>query len=360
MTKLSICIPLETGAGDHAPLIDALLADPKANIEIVLAGPQAAVEKTDGRIKVVVTDASLSRQSLWHTAITAASGDWVTLVNPGDMIEPDLVQMVDYLERTSPHIDALAWTVLQIDRDAEPGKATSIAIPTRYHIDHFDKTAMLKAFFYWKGSLNVPKVPFGIHHAAIRRSVVDAILSVPAPQSWSTMVPQYEWAAKTLIFAEELAFCSRPLSVVNTSAYVAPSVFLQPSDFPFHAGLGLAGAVAEVQFHVLRELGTEWGGGGEDFVRACSIDCLLERDFESFRQKGNGYFAALQQFENGRLAAQFRPQFAERNPDQRRGLYDKALLIDRFVGGAQTAPEFYNVVKWMMPSVHVICDGMTQ
>lgn len=360
MTKLSICIPLETGSLDPAPLIETLLADLKANIEIVLAGPKAATEKSDNRIRTVATDASLSRQSLWRAAVAAATGDWVTLVNPGDMIEPDLAQMVDYLERTSPHIDALGWTALQIDRTAEPGKTSSVAIPTRYHIDHFDKTTMLKAFFYWKGSLNAPKVPFGVHHAAIRRSVVDAILSVPAPQSWSTQVPQYEWTAKTLIFAEELAFCSRPLSVVNASAYVPPAVSVQSADFPFHAGLGLTGAIAEVQFHVLRELGNEWGGGDEDFVRACAIDCLLERDFESFRKKGNGYFAALQQFENGRLAAQFRPQFAEHSLDMRRGLHEKALLIDRFVGGAQTAPEFYNVVKWMMPSVHFICDGMTQ
>lgn len=360
MTRLSICIPLEAGIADPSLLVAALLADAKANIEIVLAGPHLPTKKTDSRIRSITTDAGLSRQTLWREAIAAATGDWVTLVNAGDMIEPDLVDMVDYLERSSPQTDALAWTVLQIDRTAEPGKAASIALPTRYHIDRFDKTAMLMAFFYWKGSLNVPKMPFGVHHAAIRRSVVDAILAVPAPQSWTTPLPQYEWAAKTLIFAEELAFCSRPLSVLNASAYVAPASFNDRTDFPFHAGLGLTGAVAEVQFHVLHELGNEWGGGSDDFVRACAIDCLMERDFDSFRRKGSGYFAALQQFADGRLAARFRPQYAESKPDQRRGLQDKALLVDRFIGGAQTAPEFYDVVKSMLPSVHIICDSAAQ
>lgn len=360
MTRLSICIPLEVGSADPSSLVAALLSDAKANIEIVLAGPHPSVEKTDNRIRRVTTDADISRQALWREAIAAATGDWVTLVNAGDMIEPDLVDMVDYLERSSPQTDALAWTVLQIDRTAEPGKASSIALPIRYHIDRFDKTAMLMAFFYWKGSLNVPKMPFGVHHAAIRRSVVDAILAVPAPQSWSTPLPQYEWAAKTLIFAEELAFCSRPLSVLNISGYVAPTVSAVSADFPFHAGLGLTGAVAEVQFHVLRDLGNEWGGGSDDFVRACAIDCLMEQDFDSFRRKGNGYYAALQQFEDGRLAARFRPQYAEVKPDRRRGLQDKALLVDRFIGGAQTAPEFYNVVKGMMPSVHIICNSVAQ
>jgi hypothetical protein len=360
MTKLSICIPLQAGSCNPSSLIDTLLADSKANIEIVLAGPDVLTGNTDTRITTVITDANLSLQALWHKAIHAASGDWVTLVNAGDVIEPDLVQMVDYLERTSPQTDALAWTALQIDRMAEPGKTSSVAIPTRYHIDRFDKTAMLMAFFYWKGSLNVPKMPFGVYHAAIRRSVVEAIFSAPAAQDWSTPLPQYEWAAKTLIFAEELAFCSRPLSVINASTYVAPADARASETFPFHAGLGLTGAIAEVQFNVLRDLGNEWGGGTEDFVRACAIDCLLEWDFESFRRKGNGYFTALQQFENGRLAAHFRPQYGERKPDLRRGIHDKALLVDRFVGGAQTAPEFYAVLRHMMPSVHFICDGMTQ
>ncbi len=359
MTKLSICIPLETGSDDPTPLMGALLADPKADIEIVLAGPDAAAYQGDSRIKTATTDPSLSRQPLWRAAVEVATGDWVTLVNPGDMIEPALVQLVDCLERNSPQIDALAWTVLQIDRNAEPGKTSSVAIPTRAQVDRFEKTAMLKAFFYWNGSLNTPKVPFGLYHGAIRRSVIDAILLVPAPQDWSTPLPQYEWTAKTLIFAEELAFCSRPLSVANTTPYLPPAALSPSPDFPFHAGLGMTGLVAEVQFHVLRELGTEWGGGGENFVRACAIDCLMERDFESFRRKGNGYFAALQQFEGGRLAALFRPEFTERKPDLRRGLHEKALLIDRFVGGARTAPEFYDIVKWMIPSVPIICDSMT-
>ena len=61
-----------------------------------------------------------------------------------------------------------------------------------------------------------------------------------------------------------------------------------------------------MQFHVLRELDTPWSGGGEAFVRALMIDCMMETDREAYKNKGNAYFAALKEFEGGRLAPFFR------------------------------------------------------
>ena len=91
------------------------------------------------------------------------------------------------------------------------------------------------------------------------------------------------------------------------------------------------------------------------------IDCMMELTQEKFRAKGNAYFAAVQQFEEGRLAPLFQPQFAAQRPsDHRRGLHGEALLIDRFVGGARTAPEFYDVVKSILAPVGLICGGVTR
>jgi hypothetical protein len=365
MTKLSICIPVETTAQDVLPLVTLLLEKQGENFEIVIAKPAdvalpgALLELAAGGANIVIADAAagITRQHLWRHAVSAAKGDWVTLVNPGDVIESELATMVAYLETSSPGVDALAWNVLQIDRHAEPGKASSVAIPARYHIDTLDKTGMLKAFFYWENSLNVPKMPYGLYHAAIRRSLVDTLLQVPQPSDWSTPVPQYEWAAKILLFANELAFCARPMSAINIVPFVAQPPF-HPWSFPFHSGLGIAGAVAEVQFHVLRELDTPWSGGNEAFVRALTIDCMMETGREAYKNKGNAYFAALKEFEGGHLAPFFRPEFHEvRQKDQRRGLHDGALLIDRFVGGARDAREFYTMIKPILTPVGLICGG---
>ena len=362
MTKLSICIPVETAAQDALGLVTALLENRSADFEIVIAKPADVVlsnpmldlSASAPRVRIVEVEAGLDRQRLWRRAVAATTGDWVTLVNPGDMIEADLATMVAFLETASPDVDALAWNVFQIDRNAELGKTGSVAIPANYQIDTLDKTLMLKAFFYWENSLNAPKMPFGLYHAAIRRSLVDTLLAMPEPQTWSTPMPQYEWAAKVLLFATELAFCTRPLSVAGSVAFV-PTAPAYTCDFPFHSGLGLAGAVAEVQFQVLRDMETPWTGG-EAFVRAAVIDCMMEVTREKFLVKGNAYFAALQAYEGGHLAPFFRPEFHEnRMKDTRLGLHDGALLVDRFLGGARTPQEFYAVAKSILAPVSALC-----
>lgn len=365
MTKLSICIPVETATQDALPLVMQLLENSGADIEILLAKPQdillspalLAIAGNDRRLVITDADQDLSRQLLWRHAVSASTGDWVTLVDPADMIESELSTMVAFLETASPGVDALAWNAFQLDQLAEPGKAASVAIPATYQIDTLDKTRMLKAFFYWEGSLNAPKMPFGIYHAAIRRSLADTILQLPAPQDWATPLPQYEWAAKVLVFANELAFCARPLSAIAITPYVAQPP-LHPWNFPFHSGLGLTGAIAEVQFHVLRELGTPWSGGVEAFVRAAMIDCMLESDRDAYKAKGNAYFAALKAYQGGELAPLFRPEFHEtRAKDTRRGRQGGALLVDRFLGGARTPIEFYGIARQMMAPVGLICGG---
>jgi hypothetical protein len=365
MTKLSICIPVETAAQDVLALVAMLLEKQSNDFEIVIAKPadvalpKGVIELAAGGANISIADAAAgaARQHLWRQAAQAAKGDWVTLINPSDILESDLATMVAFLETTSPNVDALAWNAFQIDRHAEPGKASSIAIPANYHIETFDKTAMLKAFFYWENSLNVPKMPFGLYHAAIRRSLLDVLLQLPEPQDWSTPLPQYEWAAKVLLFANELAFCARPMSAIDIVPFAAQPP-LHPWNFPFHSGIGLAGAVAEVQFHVLRELDTPWSGGSEAFVRALMIDCMLETDREAFKTKGNAYFAALQAFEGGHLAPFFRPEYHEiRQRDERRGLHDGVLLIDRFIAGARDAREFYRTVRLMLAPIGLICGG---
>lgn len=365
MTKLSICIPVETTAQDALPLVTLVMQDRNADIEIVLARPaDVAISAAlldfaahDTRLKIVEADQGITRQLLWRSAAVAATGDWLTLVNPADMIENELCTMLAFLEAASPGVDALAWNTFQIDRTAEPGKASSIAIPSGYQIETLDKTLMLKAFFYWEDSLNSPKMPFGLYHAAVRRSLVDALLQLPEPRDWSTPMPQYEWAAKVLLFANELAFCTRPMSAASTQPFTAQPP-LRPWNFPFHSGLGLTGAVAEVQFHVLRELETAWSGGCEAFVHAAMIDCMMETEREAYKTKGNAYFAALKEFEGGHLAPFFRPEFHEvRAKDTRRGLHGGALLVDRFLGGARTPAEFYGIARQMMAPVGLICGG---
>ncbi len=364
MPILSIAIPLEAGE-DPTRAIAPLIANQDADIEIVVAimegvevpASLSSTAASDPRVRTVTVAAS-HRRALWRGALAATTGDWVSMIRPNDAIEPDLHDMLAYLTRNHPKVDALGWNAFQIDPHATPDTAGSVAIPAPYQIDSFDKTAMLKAFFHWEKSLNFPVMPFGIYHAAVRRSLLDAVMSLSTTDEWLTPVPQYEWAAKVVLFAEDLAFCKRPLSAIDAVAYqpVTPST---ERIFLFHAGLGLTGAIAEIQFHVLRELGNPWHVN-EAFVRACMIDCIMEKDRELFVAKGNAYFEAFERFNDGVFAHLFRPDFrGEQKPEQRRGLHENVLHIDRFVGGAQTAQAFFGVVRAMIAPVGMICGGVT-
>ncbi len=108
----------------------------------------------------------------------------------------------------------------------------------------------------------------------------------------------------------------------------------------------------------LRELGSPWQVG-DAFVRACMIDCILETEREAFIAKGNAYFESLQRFNGGALEHLFRQIPRPAAAGLRRGLKDNVLFVDRFLGGAQTATEFFRVARAMLAPVGLICGGVT-
>ncbi len=369
MTSLSILIPIETSFERPHSLMAALTAKPDPDLEIILA-PQtseiartldlAGLAATDRRIKLVMTYTDEPPAThLWGAALAVATGTWVTLVRPMDMIEAELIKVVRFIDQTLPDSDGFAWNALQVFPDDILGQSASMAIPTKYLLTEFDKTEMLKAFFLWEGSHNIPKMPFGLFHAACRRTLAMSVQQSinAAGRHWVTdQILRWEWAARTILMGEKFVFCARPLSVVEGRPFTTPST--QRRDFPFHGGLGLSGAIAEIQQAVFNEMGAAWLGMEENFIRGITIDCMLETDGQAFNAKCDGYFNALKQWQGGKFCGLFRPQFTgPRPPDTRRGLEGSYLMIDRHIGGAKTPQEFYNVIRHFLAPTGVICGG---
>ncbi len=368
MPKLSVCIPLDQDGADAAGLVSSLLSQDDLDIEVVLGGgpgSQAhclalqASNTNDSRLRILpAVAAGTGVQDVWSCLVAQSSGDWICLASPQDMVEPELVIMAAYLDQVSPNVDALGWNALQVEPDAPLEKRMSVAIPVKYDIALFNKDAMLKAFFFWDNSMQVPMMPFGLFHGLIRKSLATTVVDSLKASGRQSTVPRYEWAGRVLLFSNEIAFCSRPMSAISLSPFKIPSRFATRPDFPFHAGLGLTAAIAEGQFSLLQEMGAEWGGAEEAFVRACMIDCMLEPAPEKFSAKCDGYYAALKAWHGGQFAPMFKPQFIGEQPrDTRRGLHGQALMIDRFIGGARTAQEFYAVVRSFLAPVRLICGG---
>lgn len=368
MTKFSICIPVEPGHVPPVFLAREILKDPEADLEIVVAPYDDtcadatelyAMAAADARLRILPpAPQGISAAQLWIGLVRAAVGDWVTIVRPEDIIETNIAPVLTYIEKTMPTVDAYGWNALQIAADAPRHVKSAIAIPIQHHSIEIEKATMLEAFFFWVDSNNTPKMPFGLYHCAIKRSLLQSVLDTSGEMSWLTPLPQYEWAARVLLMANALGFSARPLSAVNVTPYQPVAVKSAIDGFPFNASIGLTAAIAEIQLRVLRDLGADWTGFNEDFVNACMRDCVLEHGEEAFEAKCQAYYQAIGDMQGGRLAPLFRPPYlAEPQPDRRRGLHGKTLLVDRFIGNATDAQSFFKVIHSMMTPLFVVAGG---
>ncbi|GEO83492.1 MULTISPECIES: glycosyltransferase family 2 protein [Alphaproteobacteria] len=368
MPKLSVCIPVEPGQPAPTYLVNRLLEAQEASIEVVVATggePEAAWRYlearalSDPRLRLLPpAPAGLSAANLWIGTLRAATGDWISLIEPEDMIQPELPKLLGYLEGKYPEADTLGWNAFVIARDASRSTSMAVAVPVAHSVTEIEKPRMLDAFFQWSGSQNVPRMPFGLYHGAVRRSLLDTILSSTGQLSWLTPLPRWEWAARVLIFSQGLLLSNRPLSAVNATPFQPVPMPSALEGFPFDARIGLTATIAEIQARVLHELGAHWAGFNPDFVKACMIDCMREHDEPAFERKGQAYFEAIRRMPGGvALSEQFRPQYFPQPPaDTRRGLHGQMLLVDRFIGNAATAQQFYEVVDAMLAPIFVITD----
>jgi hypothetical protein len=368
MAGLSLIIPVETHETRPETLIRALAAKPAVDLEILVvpASAEIAAHETlasladiDPRVRIVLPSSPvLSAVSLWGAGIEAAKADWISIVRPDDIFEPDALAVAEFVRGKLGTVDSIGWNALQINPGAEPGRSSSVAIPTKHDIVELNKTEMLKAFYLWEGSANVPKMPFGIYHAVISRELAETVLGSIRAAAREHALPQWEWAARTVLMGEKFAFCSRPLSIINAKPYETPVRPLVRADFPFHAGIGLTSGIAEIQFSAFAEMGALWTGSQENFVRAAMLDCMFETEPQAFNDRCNAYYRALTMWEGGAHARLFRPQFAGERPlDRRRGLHGNLLMIDRHIAGARNAQEFYDIIRNFLVPVGIICGA---
>jgi hypothetical protein len=361
MPSLSVCIaPSRSSAGELTTLLAALLSDAALDVEVIACDDAPLGDIADARLKTIPAfPPGTPQQTVWSALVTASGGDWVTLVKSDDMLEPELAIMVAFVSGANPAADALAWHTLQIDAGDPPDRRFSVGVPSQYAIINLDKTAMLKAFFMWENSLNVPRMPFGLYHGALKRALALTIVESLAASGRISPLPAAEWAARTIFLANEIAFCERPMSVIAKHAFRADPAGVPTAGFPFHAGIGESAGFAEVQNAVFSEMGAPWGPGAEEaFARAAIIDCLMETNEDAFAAKCEAYDAAFRKWNGGLHVSLFKPYYAgPQPPDIRRGLHGNMLMVDRFIGKARNAQDFYRVMRSFLAPVRLICGA---
>lgn len=360
MAKLSILIPAEDcEAAKLNRLIDMLLSNPENDLEIIVGTCEGGNTRlpSDKRLAQITLQTAAPRQEQWNQLVEASKGGWVCLVHPHDAVEPDLPAMLAFVETANAAVDAFGWNALEIDARDTPDSAYSIAVPTEASIAMMDKGAMLKAFFMWENSTAVPRMPFGLYHAAIKRSLAETVISGLRSSGRNSALPRYEWATRVLLTSRAMAFANRPMSAIDRILYKPASAANPASPFPLNSDLGITGAIAEIQHAVLSEMGANWGAGAEAaFVRACAIDCIGETERDKFDAKNARYRDALSRWNPGAGRA-FSPQFSGGLPkEKRQGLIESALFINRFIGGARDAQAFFQVLRSFLQPVSHICS----
>ncbi|MDH6264703.1 hypothetical protein M2360_000084 [Rhizobium sp. SG_E_25_P2] len=369
MATLSLIIPVETRDESPAELLLSLAENLKADLEILLAAPdrqtadaldldQLIVQDSRARIFIPASPPT-SSLSLWSSAIEASKGAWISVVKPKDGFEPEAGRIADAVKAKIGKVDALAWNAIPISADADPTREESVGLPTGFDPFPYEKTNLLKAFFLWEGSLATPKAPFGLYHGILSRELANNIASTIKAAGRDHDLPQWEWAARVMLIGENFVFCPRPLSIVDQRPYAPPARYVQRADFPIHAGLGVTGGIIEIQSALFAEMGAAWTGAPEHVIRAILIDCVGETDPARFGAKCYGYRQALAAWEGGRHAHLFQPTFTGPRPlERRRGLHGTTLMVDRHIGGARNAIEFYRVIRNFLAPIGLMCGGV--
>ncbi len=368
MTKLSICIPVEPGKSAPVRLCETLLANEAADIEIVVAPYGDVLEGNQAFADIVGRDKRLrtlppapeniSLAQFWIGTVAAMDADWAVLVRPDDMLEAGIEKLLEAIETSMPDADVCGWNTFTINAAAPRHVPAAIPVPVQHHAIELDKVEMMDAFFHWSDSSNVPKMPLGIYHCAIRRALLESVLNHSGETSWLTPVPQYEWAARVILHCNRIAFYSRPLSAIAQEDYKPVKVPRVIANFPFSGAIGITAAIAEIQCRVLHQFNATWDGYGDAFIRACMIDCMFENDQERFEEKAEAYFIAINEMGVNRLTTSFRPPYLkEPKADRRRGLHGRVMLVDRFLGNATTAQDFYAIARYMLTPVNFIAEG---
>ncbi len=370
MAKLSILIAAEHDAEGIIGLADFLLRNAELDIEVVVGGRTDSPDvlqiaeryAEDSRLKFLTFNKTeTSRQALWSALVEASSGDWLTLCKPLDLVDPELVTMLQFLEKARPNVDAFGWNLLHIDNADLPSRHHSIALPVDFHVSSKSQPAMLDAYFTWQNGATTTCMPIGLYHGAIRRSLALSVAQTLAETGRISSSPQHEWAARSLVCSNEIAFSERPLSIVSKHAFAIDANGIAAPDFPFHPALGEPAALAEVQHNLFLEMNLQWGEGAEDgFVRACMNDCQSLQDQATFETRRNAYANAFALWRGGASSDRFNPHYlGEQRPDTRRGLHGKTLMVDRFIGNARTAQTFYRAASCFLAPIRMICGGTT-
>lgn len=384
MPKLTICIPTHNRQYWCKKTVEGIIKSLKGDVELLIVDGSdngecliSFVEQlNDDRVRLVPpTGEFLPMMDNWNRAIKECKGEWISFIGDDDFIAPDIIDFIEMVEKKYQNVDALGWNRIPYDWPENRNNYKATPIPATYDLYPVNNKILQENYcrFVQNG-----QVPFGIYHAAVKRTLVDKMRNRFGPKDFEYPVVDFEFTCKILFEASTMVFSQRPLSVAGASKksnssgttslerknYILKKfedehdVALNAPDFPFPSSISFKSTVANTLRWFLTnhdvEVNTE--GWEENFVLACARETHQSVSREWFDDLCNQYKPILETWHGGKYAHLFDPVYTEVTQMKLDlvGCYNDMLHVDKFIANCQTPAEFYEVVQNFMVPVEKI------
>lgn len=388
---LSICIPSRNRQIWFKQTINSLRLSPRTDIQLVLADnsddPSIMndfMRDLEGDPRIVYlpsTGETLSMIDNWERTAAAATGEYMVFIGDDDYVDPEVAELIKRVLEHNPDIDAFGWRLVGYTWP-HPGRGKlTVQVPFDDAVVKIEQAELFRRMFGWHDSRHVPTSGFSVYHNAISRKLMERIRATYGNRYFEHPVVDYDSAFKVICHGTRFVATARPFGVMGSCpasnsfgvgkfkdmrekmalfAAEAKRDFAHDPEFrefPFTLEIGTTAAVGMAQHWFKKTYGITYENWGENFARACAMDCENYSDRPSFEAACDGYRTALSLWEGGRYLSFFRPVFNEALADQKGGVAsgftDSMVMINQDLP-VSTPAELFNVVRGMVTPVDML------
>lgn len=386
MPKLSICVPSRNRQVYFQQTILDLIENTRSDVEFVFADNSddpaimndfMAKFAGDSRIKFIPSeDRIYSMVDNWERAISATTGDWVTVIGDDDYVAPDLATVLLKLELIIPDAEAFDWLSPHFTWPAghKPEVTNS---HVQLHPEFYDipKSWLILRGYQWVGATHAPTHGFSIYHAALSRRLVERIRARFSGRYFQHPTVDLDSSLKAILLGNRFIFWQRPLSILGACPLSTSAIAFKPrkiskhnatfmaevgydinehpgmKDLPFNANMGTPASILVTQQFIKTELDFDIDGWQENFAKACANYCAKMRTQDDFDYITAQYRESFRRWDNGRYAHAFNPVFAGQpeNYEAFSGVLNGVLHVNGLLSEAKTPKEIYDFLSSFLP-----------
>jgi glycosyltransferase involved in cell wall biosynthesis len=383
---LTIVIPTRNRQKYVPYAVKAALDRESDDIEVVVCDNSDDKEKifsslaefaTDARLKIVKSaDSVLSMRANWERALDHASGTWVSFIGDDDLLDPNLIDFLRVIERTSPQTEVLTWEKPNyIWPDLRKPRNTVVAVSLGEECLNVVCSKMIEVLYSWNEIRN-PGAGASIYHGAFSQNYIQRIKKKRGGIFFKYATVDFDAGYTAFFEAKNVAISRRPFSIVgaspdgNSAGVNSFSIQKKRNDewlsdgniydgqlqkLPVSPQLSIAAIAYGFQIQFAEEYGIELLPPPEKIIRALEIDCAHEHEENMFYEKKSLILSALNSGSWSKYSYLFNPIYNSRfveNPI--RGAYRGKLYVQHDINNSTNIYDFYRSVFWMLLSPKLV------